>query len=96
MAQRKFTNGEGGDSVRSKIDNNFAELYPKRINITDQGTPIVFSTPIPIDTEFEVIPIACQYIGQNVGVVLSDVTRLGMTATSAEPNATLFYQILTY
>lgn len=82
--------------IRGQLNSMFNELYPIRAQITDQGTQITFNPSIPINTEFEVILISCMYLGQSVGVGFSNITRLGMTATSAEPNATLIYQILTF
>lgn len=96
MAQQDFVNGENGGSVRAKIKSNFSELYPKKIEITDQGTDIVFNTPVPIATEFEVYPISCMFAGQSVGVYFSDITRFGFTAISAEPNATLLWNVITF
>jgi hypothetical protein len=96
MAQQNFSNGESGQSVRDKITANFTELYPKRIQITDQGTPITFNPIVPDGVLFEIIPISCRYLGQDVGVSFENVTESGMVARSAEPIAILIYQILTF
>lgn len=96
MAQQTINNGESGSSVRTKLNAMFTELYPKKVSITSSGTAIVFTTPVPIDTPFEVFPVSCMFAGQSVGVYFEDITRFGFTAYSAEPSATLLYNVLTF
>jgi hypothetical protein len=59
--------------------------------IGDAIRSIIFDTPLPIGTTFDVIPI-CLSDGTPINFTISNITRFGFDAIAAD-TATLFYQI---